>query len=61
MDPALLDILACPICKGALQFDRERNRLLCNFDKLAYPIRDNVPVLLSDQAESLTLDHQEEA
>ena len=48
MDPKLLDILVCPICKGPLLF--KGSELICKFDKLAYPIRDDIPVMLADQA-----------
>ena len=50
MDTKLLDILACPICKGKLKFDQDSDRLICKFDKLAYPIHDGIPVMLVDQA-----------
>lgn len=53
MDKHLLDILACPICKGKLTFDREKQELICSFHRLAYPIRDNIPVMLIDQARKL--------
>ena len=53
MDQRLLEILACPLCKGKLQYDREQQRLVCNFDKLAYPIRENVPIMLPEQAKPL--------
>lgn len=49
----ILDILACPICKGKLQYDKSKQELICKFDKLAYPIRDDVPVMLVDEAEEL--------
>ncbi|MCK4421802.1 Trm112 family protein, partial [candidate division WOR-3 bacterium] len=42
----LLDILVCPKCKGDLKYDKENNRLLCNKCKLAYPIKDDIPVML---------------
>ncbi|OEU62909.1 MAG: hypothetical protein BA870_00670 [Desulfuromonadales bacterium C00003094] len=50
----LLDILVCPQCKGALLYQQSRNRLLCESCRLAYPVRDGIPVLLIDEAEPLT-------
>lgn len=59
MDHQLLDILVCPLCKGKLQHDRTQAtpRLICRFDRLAFPIRDGVPIMLIDQAESIDPDH----
>ncbi len=54
MDKKLLDILACPICKGLLQYDKTKNELICKIDKLAYPIRDDIPVMLEEEARKLT-------
>jgi uncharacterized protein len=56
MDKRLLEILACPLCKGKLQYYKETRELICRFDKLAYPIRDGIPIMLEDQARHLTLD-----
>lgn len=50
----LLDILVCPKCKGALFYQQNCNRLLCKSCRLAYPIRDGIPVLLIDEAETLS-------
>lgn len=55
MDTRLLDLLVCPICKGSLQFDREAQELICPRDKLAYPIRDGIPLMLVDLARDMTL------
>lgn len=55
-DRQLLDILACPVCKGQLSLEPELNELVCRFDRLAYPIKDNIPVLLETEARSLSLD-----
>ena len=54
MDKKLLDILACPLCKGKLHYEKAAQELICRFDKLAYPIRDDIPVMLEDQARRLT-------
>lgn len=54
MDSKLLEILACPICKSKLIYAPSEKELLCRFDKLAYPIRNNIPVMLADEARRLT-------
>jgi uncharacterized protein YbaR (Trm112 family) len=54
VDKKLLDILVCPICKGPLRFDKTRAELVCNADRLAFPIRDDIPVMLEDEARKLT-------
>jgi uncharacterized protein YbaR (Trm112 family) len=51
MDKKLLDILACPKCKGDLEYDKNRKRLLCHRCKLAYPVKNGIPVMLIDEAE----------
>ena len=53
MDLKLLDILACPICKGPLDYDKPGQELVCPRDRLAFPIRDGIPVMLVDQARPL--------
>ena len=53
IDSEFLKILVCPVCKGALQWRENENRLLCRTEKLAFPVRDGVPVLLRDEAEEL--------
>jgi uncharacterized protein YbaR (Trm112 family) len=56
MDARLLEILACPICKGTLKYQRDARVLVCRVDRLAYPIRDGVPVMLEEEARQLTAD-----
>ena len=51
MDKKLLDILACPKCKGDLEYDEENQKLICQKCKLAYPIKNDIPVMLIDEAE----------
>ena len=58
MDNKLLDILACPICKGKLVFVKEKNELVCKADRLAYPIRDDIPVMLEDEARQLSAEEE---
>jgi len=53
MDRKLLDILVCPVCKGELVFDKKNQELICKLDRLAYPIRDDIPVMLVDEAREL--------
>jgi uncharacterized protein YbaR (Trm112 family) len=53
MESRLLDILVCPICKGPLRYDRQSAELTCAADRLAYPVRDGIPVMLESEARSL--------
>lgn len=54
MDPKLLELLACPVTKGPLHFDRERQELVSRSARLAYPVRDGIPVMLEEQARTLS-------
>ena len=53
MDTKLLDILACPLCKGPLQYSKSNQVLVCRADRLAFPIRDGIPVMLEEEARVL--------
>ena len=53
MDSKLLDILVCPICKGPLVYVKARQELICKPDRLAYPVKDGIPVMLEDDARKL--------
>lgn len=53
VDPALLEILVCPVTKGTLRYDRARGELVSETARLAYPIRDGIPIMLPDEARSL--------
>ena len=53
MDARLLDILVCPICKGPLVYRKAEGELVCKGDRLAFPIRDDIPVMLEDEARRL--------
>jgi len=53
MDNNLLEILACPICKGELLFDRSHQELICKLDRIAYPVIDDIPVMLEHRARKL--------
>lgn len=48
-----LDILVCPLCKGKLAYEAEKQELICHFDKLAYPIFQNIPMMLVENARKL--------
>ncbi len=54
VDRKLLDILVCPLCKGPLVYDKAKAELVCRADRLAYPIRDDIPVMLEDEARKLS-------
>ncbi len=58
IDNKLLAILVCPLCKGNLEFKREDNELWCRADGLAYPIKDDIPVMLDTEARQLTTDEK---
>ncbi|HMA31198.1 MAG TPA: Trm112 family protein [Casimicrobiaceae bacterium] len=54
MDPKLLEMLVCPVTKGPLTYDRERQELISRSARLAYPIRDGIPVMLEEEARKLS-------
>ncbi|CAE6926071.1 MULTISPECIES: Trm112 family protein [Pseudomonas] len=58
MDPKLLDILACPLCKGPLKLVADKSELICKTDGLAYPVRDGIPVMLETEARTLNTDER---
>ena len=53
VDPKLLEILVCPLTKGPLEYDRENKELISRQAKLAYPIRDGIPIMLVEEARNL--------
>lgn len=53
VDPKLLEILVCPVTKGALEYDAAKQELISRQAKLAYPIRDGIPIMLADEARRL--------
>ncbi|MGQ3670978.1 Trm112 family protein [Xanthobacter sp. TB0136] len=53
VDPKLLEILVCPVSKGPLEYNRERQELISPAARLAYPIRDGIPIMLADEARPL--------
>lgn len=57
-DTKIMEILACPVCKGKLEYKKEQKELVCNFDRLAYPINNDIPVLLESEARRTALDEK---
>jgi uncharacterized protein YbaR (Trm112 family) len=60
VDKKLLDILVCPICKGKLVHHKNEGELICKIDRLAFPIRDGIPVMLPQEARELPADEEVE-
>ena len=58
MDAKLLEILVCPVCKGPLLYRKDQQELLCKADRLAYPVRDDIPVMLEDEARKLPAEEE---
>lgn len=58
MDNKLIALLACPVCKGELKLDREKNELICYQDAMAFPVRDGIPVMLAEEARTLNTDER---
>ena len=58
MDPKLLEILVCPLCKGPLLWKKETPELVCKADRLAFPVKDGIPVMLEDEARTLAADEE---
>ncbi len=60
MENSLLEIIVCPICHGKVSIDKSKTKLICRFDRLAFPIDDGIPVMLADKADSLTAEQVDE-
>jgi len=58
MDKKLLDVLACPVCKGPLKYNKSPEELICPVDRLAFPVRDDIPVMLEEEARELPADEE---
>ena len=58
-DTKLLEILACPICKSSLHYSKEKAELTCKADRIAFAIKDDIPVMLEGEARQLTLEEIE--
>ncbi len=59
IDNKLLAILVCPLCKGELIYHKEEAELICKFDRLAYPIRDDMPVMLTGEAREISSEERD--
>lgn len=60
LDQNLLDILACPICKGKLVYRKDQNELICKGDRMAFPIRGGIPIMLETEGRDLKLEELEQ-
>jgi uncharacterized protein len=58
VDGKLLNILVCPLCHGALKYDKQAKELICFADGLAYPVREDIPVMLEEEARHLTAEEK---
>jgi uncharacterized protein YbaR (Trm112 family) len=58
MDPKLLEILVCPLCKGPLAWKKDVNELVCKADRLAFPVKNDIPVMLEDEARALAAEEE---
>lgn len=59
LDQKLLEILVCPVTKGPLEYDREKQELVCRSSGLAYPVRDGIPIMLESEARQLAPEERE--
>ena len=59
IDPKLLEILVCPVTKAPLTYDKEKQELICKASALAYPVRDDIPVMLESEARQLTTEERD--
>ena len=59
MDYRLLEIVACPVCKGKLNYDKDKQELICKIDRLAYPIKEGIPVMIEPEARRMTMEEVE--
>ena len=60
MDAKLLEILVCPLCKSQLVYRKTEQELICKADRLAFAIKDGIPIMLADEARTLTLEETEQ-
>ena len=58
MDSKLIDILVCPVCKGPLVLKKDVQELICKVDRLAFPIKEDIPVLLEDEAREMNAEEE---
>lgn len=60
MDKNLLDILVCPLCKSSLIYQKQQKELICKADRMAFPIREGIPIMLEQEARLLTLEEKDQ-
>lgn len=58
MDAKLLEIIACPVCKGEFVYRKDKQELICRFDRLAFPVKDGLPILLKEKARLMPADEE---
>ena len=58
LDHRLINLLVCPVCKGPLVFDKSAQELICKADRLAFPVRDGIPMMLESEARELPADEE---
>jgi tetraacyldisaccharide 4'-kinase len=58
MDSKLLEILVCPLCKGPLVYKKNEQELICKADRLAFPVKDDIPVMLEEEARKLPAEEE---
>ena len=58
MDPKLLEILVCPLCKGPLVWKKDAQEMVCKGDRLAFPVRNGIPVMLEEEARTLRAEEE---
>ena len=58
MDKKLLDILACPVCKGKLLYNKDSQEIICKVDRLAFQIKEGIPVMLEEEARQLPAEEE---
>ncbi|MBU0744334.1 MAG: Trm112 family protein [Gammaproteobacteria bacterium] len=61
LDVKILDVIACPICKGKLHYDKDAQTLICKYNKVSFPIKDGVPMLSAEYAKTIALDDLEKS
>ncbi len=60
MDKNILEILVCPLCKSGLHYHKEAKELICKADRLAFPIRDGIPIMLEQEAREISLEEKDQ-
>lgn len=58
MDKRILDVLVCPLCKSPVHYDEQKQELICKADRLAFPVRDGMPIMLENEARQIEPDQE---